>query len=76
MMVTFVFPVRGGKTGEADMAWTAGRSIKSYFKDPLLKPYGLIAKRLRHTLINHDTRERLRLTSVPGPGDVILMTRV
>ena len=74
-MVTFIFPVRGGRTGEAEMVWTEGRNIKSYFRDPLLKPYRLIAKRLRRTLINQATRERLRLISVPKPGDTILMTR-
>ena len=73
-LIRVIFPGPAGRTGEVALFWSEGKAIRDYFKDPELRPYGLMALRASCRMIDQHHR-RLRLTYVPRPGDTIIMQR-
>ena len=73
-LIRIIFPGRGGQTGEIALYWVAGKQIRDYFKDPKLRPYGLMALRSSCRMMDGN-RRRLRLTCTPQPGDTIILQR-
>ncbi len=73
-LIRIIFPGKGGRTGEIALYWVAGKQIRDYFKDPKLRPHGLMALRSSCRLTDGNHR-RLRLTYVPKPGDTVVLQR-
>jgi hypothetical protein len=73
-VVTFAFPLVGGRVVVATFPWVAGKTIRSYFKDPQLASYHPTGRRMNNHMSNQ-RNENLRLVSVPRPGDKITFTK-
>lgn len=69
-----VFPYRGRQVGEIALRWQRGRSVRSYLTDPLLREYHLMGT-WKHCRVTNQRSERLRTSSLPKPGDSIILRR-
>ena len=68
------FPTSGRRVVSLELPWVKGKTLKAYFREPQVKQTGVVNKRVNGGYhMTNQRHERLRLTSVPHPGDEIML---
>jgi hypothetical protein len=72
-LVTVIFTAYGGNsTGQCPLVYSGG-PLKSYLRQAPLLPHGLV-KRAAYRGVRNREGKKVRLTYIPVPGDVIVIT--
>lgn len=73
-LISFVFPKKGGGSGQVFLEWKQGRSVRDYIRDPLFTNTLSLYQAAYSRILDHRNIRR-RLTHVPKPGDELRFIR-